>query len=540
MKNLRSVLAASLLAGITLASPALFAAEMDTPPPHFFKMPAPSGQMTTQVAPDDHKLSLPYAWWSYPSAFTKLETDLKITADPGINSPWFLSHQFSLVDSGGASKSQGYIGLQAATGGTGQKGIIFSIWDATSATAGTDATCQPFGGEGVGMQCFKTFAWSAGKTYRLRIVNDRGVYSGYVIDMSTTPATETLLGKIQAPAGVAGFGRESVQWAEYYGVSLANCADYPFVKAVWTRPQGDSGASVAGNLYLNYGDTYCKNSTVAASGTDIFMDGGTPAPNSRRHMLTSAGKYIYAESTSLGCGGGGLKPNGAAIANCTSFARVTLAGGKVALQAENGTYLSCTNGGGSTTTATARGIGNNESFTETTSSSAVSYKSYGGKYLTAVNYGTVDFKCSAYYAGSTEKFTPVINKARTASVTVSSESISTAQQGVKAIDGAVNGYPGDHSREWATNGEGAGAWIQLKWSATTAVKTVRLYDRPNMNDQITSGTLLFSNGTSIAVPALPNDGSGLNVSFSSKSVTWVKFRVDQTIGNVGLAEIEVY
>ena len=36
-----------------------------------------------------------------------------------------------------------------------------------------------------------------------------------------------------------------------------------------------------------------------------------------------------------------------------------------------------------------------------------------------------------------------------------------------------------------------------------------LHDRPNLTDNVRSGTLLFSDWTSVPVGALPNDGSGL-------------------------------
>ncbi len=71
--------------------------------------------------------------------------------------------------------------------------------------------------------------------------------------------------------------------------------------------------------------------------------------------------------------------------------------------------------------------------------------------------------------------------------------------------------PGDYTKEWATNGGGAGSWLKLTWSSPVTLATIVLFDRPNLNDQITSATLTFSNGTQIPVGALPNDGSALTV-----------------------------
>jgi hypothetical protein len=99
------------------------------------------------------------------------------------------------------------------------------------------------------------------------------------------------------------------------------------------------------------------------------------------------------------------------------------------------------------------------------------------------------------------------------------------------------------SAEWATASERVGAWIQLNWSAARTVNRIRLYDRPNLDDQMTGGTLTFSDGSSIVIGALPNNGSVLEVNFSSRTIQWVRLRVDAVssrTGRVGLAEFEVY
>jgi len=501
-----------------------------------------SGSAAAQSTAQPHTLSLPYLGWAYPAAPTTLETDLKFLADPGATATWFLSHQFLLNDANGAYASGGYIGLQTNTMTLNAKGVMFSIWNATAATSASGATCQPFGGEGIGMQCFMAYPWVAGKTYRLRVVNERGsAYSGYVIDMSTTTPTVTYIGQIQAPTGAVALGRNSVQWAEHYGIMPANCADFPYIKAQWTRPKGDGGAILADTPTVQYAETaYCRNTAVISNGAEYIMEGGNPVAGTRQHLTNSTGKYLNQVPTNSACGGAGVKADAATIAACTGLTRIPLANGKVALQAENGNYLTCANGGGSTVDATARTISTNETFTETVSSGKASYKSSGGRYLTVASFGTLDLKCSAYLAGTTEKFTPFLNKARTATVTVSSENPSTGQLGIKAVDGSATGYPGDYTREWATNGENVGAWMQLNWSAATAIKQVILYDRPNLNDQILGGTLLFSDGSSIQVGALPNDGSPLSLNFTAKNVTWVKFRVDQANGWIGLSEFEAF
>ena len=133
------------------------------------------------------------------------------------------------------------------------------------------------------------------------------------------------------------------------------------------------------------------------------------------------------------------------------------------------------------------------------------------------------------------------NIALFADVNVSSENIQTKQQGAKAIDGITDGYPRFTQHEWATNGEGAGAWIKLTWDQTFSINRIVLFDRPNATDQIIRAELQFSDGTSIAVDDIPNNGCEKVISFSTKQVTWVKLVVNEANGeNIGLSEIEVY
>jgi LmbE family N-acetylglucosaminyl deacetylase len=130
-----------------------------------------------------------------------------------------------------------------------------------------------------------------------------------------------------------------------------------------------------------------------------------------------------------------------------------------------------------------------------------------------------------------------------ATATASTENTADDQTAAKAIDGSPLGYPADYSREWVSVREGAGAWIQLGWTNAVTLDHVVLYDRPNTGDQVTSGTLTFSDGTSVPVGALNNDGSGVAVSFSPRTVTWVRLTVGSVAAgtaSVGLAEFEAW
>jgi LmbE family N-acetylglucosaminyl deacetylase/mannose/fructose/N-acetylgalactosamine-specific phosphotransferase system component IIB len=130
-----------------------------------------------------------------------------------------------------------------------------------------------------------------------------------------------------------------------------------------------------------------------------------------------------------------------------------------------------------------------------------------------------------------------------ASATASSQNTSTGQTALKAIDGVIDGYPGDYTKEWATTGGGAGSWLKLTWTSAQTISRVVLYDRPNANDQVTAGTLTFSDGSTVNVPSLNNDGSATTVTFPAKSTTSLLFTitsVSSTTQNVGLSEIQVY
>jgi hypothetical protein len=104
------------------------------------------------------------------------------------------------------------------------------------------------------------------------------------------------------------------------------------------------------------------------------------------------------------------------------------------------------------------------------------------------------------------------NVAPLALATASSQNTATGQLASAAIDNVISGYPNDTTAEWATTGGGVGSWLQLTWSKSYTISSVVLFDRPNTDDQITSGTLTFSNGIVVAFGALPNDGTtGLTV-----------------------------
>ncbi|HEU5222745.1 MAG TPA: discoidin domain-containing protein [Candidatus Lumbricidophila sp.] len=102
----------------------------------------------------------------------------------------------------------------------------------------------------------------------------------------------------------------------------------------------------------------------------------------------------------------------------------------------------------------------------------------------------------------------------------------------KAVDGST-------ASDWASNVEG-NPWIQLNWGTSQAINKVTLHDRANSSDWSKGGALTFSDGSSVDVSGIPNDGTAKDVTFATKNVTWVKFQVAGSTGNNGLAEFKAF
>ena len=116
--------------------------------------------------------------------------------------------------------------------------------------------------------------------------------------------------------------------------------------------------------------------------------------------------------------------------------------------------------------------------------------------------------------------------------------------GEGAVDGTVDLNPKINAHEWVSRGERETAMIRLSWDSPQKVRRVWLFDRPDPDDHITSGVLLFSDGSAVRVGELPNDAKACKeLSFSPKTVMWVVFAVDTVsteTTNAGLAEMAVF
>jgi hypothetical protein len=116
--------------------------------------------------------------------------------------------------------------------------------------------------------------------------------------------------------------------------------------------------------------------------------------------------------------------------------------------------------------------------------------------------------------------------------------------GEGAIDGIVDPTGSNPLNEWVSDGETKTGFIRLTWNEPQQISKIWLFDRPDLKNQVTSGMLVFSDGTTIKVDSLPNDArAAREVTFPEKNVTWLAFvinGVSVSTTNTGLAEIAVF
>jgi hypothetical protein len=112
-------------------------------------------------------------------------------------------------------------------------------------------------------------------------------------------------------------------------------------------------------------------------------------------------------------------------------------------------------------------------------------------------------------------------------------------------DSAAFAQDGSLDTEWIS--DEAQPWILYEWDSPHTIDTVRLFDRPDLENWAASGVLTFSDGSAINVTGgILNNGAMREVLFDSpKTVEWVQFTVTRNVPehpgtNVGLTELQVY
>lgn len=111
-----------------------------------------------------------------------------------------------------------------------------------------------------------------------------------------------------------------------------------------------------------------------------------------------------------------------------------------------------------------------------------------------------------------------------------------------AVDGVIAGHPGNPKAEWATKGVTVEASLCLRWTKPVRLVKVRLFDRPNPDDQILAGELITDSGKVYPVGPLENSGkAATEVTLDAAPVKTLTFRVTKVSAstkNAGLAEFE--
>ena len=97
------------------------------------------------------------------------------------------------------------------------------------------------------------------------------------------------------------------------------------------------------------------------------------------------------------------------------------------------------------------------------------------------------------------------------------------------------------SGEWASLGEGKGAWVRLTWPSPHLIHKIRLQDRPNPTERVMDAIVQIGSFHSVKTGALPNDGSPKTIDLGQPwKTTWVAIKITKSQGpNIGLMEVEV-
>lgn len=133
--------------------------------------------------------------------------------------------------------------------------------------------------------------------------------------------------------------------------------------------------------------------------------------------------------------------------------------------------------------------------------------------------------------------TPLENLAFTATVSVSSE-LGSEYDKRGLNDNIIASF--DKIGEWRPASNDSAPWAQLKWNEEKTIDRVVLYGSATTGDNVTKGTLIFSDGSRIDVTDIPKTGEPLVIDFEAKKVTWVRFSVSKFSGEAALSEIQVY
>jgi hypothetical protein len=138
--------------------------------------------------------------------------------------------------------------------------------------------------------------------------------------------------------------------------------------------------------------------------------------------------------------------------------------------------------------------------------------------------------------------TDYVNAAKTAKVTASSTKPNYRAEAV--LDGEIGIYDRFEAYEWASNGEKAGASVQLTWNQPQMIEYILLYDSAVKSRMVKTGTVILNGNIEEAIRGItfPADSSSPAVLHlaEGKQITSLTFVVDELAeanGTTGMSEI---
>lgn len=182
-----------------------------------------------------------YSWWQFEDfsgqkegkGFDSISYETTIEVYPGDSANLYWANQFTFT---GDNPSGGYTGLQS-NGSLDTNRFLFSLWDTTEARAGSEGSkCQPFGGEGEGMQCFYHHNWREGDRYQFTVTSESdGWFKTHVTNLDE-PSTNFTIGSIRSANHSNQISPHSmVSWTEYFEYD-STCTNQPYARAFFKNP----------------------------------------------------------------------------------------------------------------------------------------------------------------------------------------------------------------------------------------------------------------------------------------------------------------
>lgn len=207
------------------------------------------------------------------STATSSTAAITIEESPSVASYYFWAHQFFLT---AQVDHNGYFGLQTdgLIGGRWVgKMVIFSVWNAIDAIAGTSATAQNFGGEGVGYSLRLPYEWTERVEYQFRIYKEADYW--WALEFQPRDGTPTYLGKIKITEDVV-LQAASANFVEYF-TRVNACEDTPYSRARFASVSFDDATYEASNV-KTYGNCVDNARAYADSSGVVFETGIIEGP----------------------------------------------------------------------------------------------------------------------------------------------------------------------------------------------------------------------------------------------------------------------